>query len=86
VTADPARIARFTNATETLARDARIGFGTAADDLTDDLIDALAAMATNDRLFAEAMFRAGVQATVARLVERRMVTVAGIIEAYEGAA
>jgi hypothetical protein len=82
VTADPARIARFTNATETLAHDARIGFGTAADDLTDDLIDALAAMATNDRLFAEAMFKAGVQATVARLVERRMVTTAEIIEAY----
>jgi hypothetical protein len=83
VTADPARIARFTNATETLARDARVGFGTAADDLTDDLIDALAAMATNDRLFAEAMFRAGVQATVARLVERRLVTTAEIIEAYQ---
>jgi hypothetical protein len=82
VTADPALIARFTDATEVLARDARVCFGTASSEHADDFTDALTTMDDHERAFAEAMFRAGVQATVARLVDRRMVTVAEIIEAY----
>jgi hypothetical protein len=85
VTADPALLARFTVATGALARDARVCFGTASSEHADDFTDALTDMDDTERAFVEAMFRAGVQATVARLVERRMVTTAEIIEAYEGA-
>jgi hypothetical protein len=86
VTADPALLARYTAATTTLAENARLLLGTISPEHADGFTDALTVMDEVERRFAEAMFRAGVVAAVALLVETDLLTVPRVVAAYEGAA
>jgi hypothetical protein len=81
---DPLLIERFVQASEVLAGDARLLFGAEAGKLP-DFADALTTLTGDERELVELMFTQGAQCAVGVLVQRGLLQVPDLLDAFDRA-